>query len=171
MKSIKDLTKGELIQYNQELVSNLLRQQGYSIRKIYDTTSRTEYNISKDSENYLIQVKGYRYNENATGNYAWILKHLFDLNEYDFLYFVMYLRENAHILKIPSNVFINPRESSPFKNRDYVNGKSKPEYGIVMNDDTIPQLLQYEVKLNTKISNIKNVDGRKVFILKKQENN
>ena len=144
MNNIKDLTKAELSEYNKRLVLALLNKQGYDISKITDGRTKTKYKIS---QTYNIKISGYRYNEKVSGNYAYILKKDFDIENEKYLFFVLYIKNNAHILKIPSHVFINPAPNSAFKNRDYASKKSLPEYGIVMNKNTLNELLQYEENL------------------------
>ena len=141
MNNIKDLTKAELSEYNKRLVLALLNKQGYDISKITDGRTKTKYKISQTCN---IKISGYRYNEKVSGNYAYILKKDFDIENEKYLFFVLYIKNNAHILKIPSHVFINPAPNSAFKNRDYAGKKSLPEYGIVMNKNTLDELLQYE---------------------------
>lgn len=144
MNNIKDLTKAELSEYNKRLVLALLNKQGYDISKITDGRTKTKYKISQTCN---IKISGYRYNEKVSGNYAYILKKDFDIENEKYLFFVLYIKNNAHILKIPSHVFINPAPNSAFKNRDYASKKSLPEYGIVMNKNTLNELLQYEENL------------------------
>lgn len=144
MNNIKDLTKAELSEYNKRLVLALLNKQGYDISKITDGRTKTKYKISQTCN---IKISGYRYNEKVSSNYAYILKKDFDIENEKYLFFVLYIKNNAHILKIPSHVFINPAPNSAFKNRDYASKKSLPEYGIVMNKNTLNELLQYEENL------------------------
>lgn len=144
MNNIKDLTKAELSEYNKRLVLALLNKQGYDISKITDGRTKTKYKISQTCN---IKISGYRYNEQVSSNYAYILKKDFDIENEKYLFFVLYIKNNAHILKIPSHVFINPAPNSAFKNRDYASKKSLPEYGIVMNKNTLNELLQYEENL------------------------
>lgn len=141
MNNIKDLTKAELLEYNKKLVLALLNKQGYDISKIKAGRTKTKYKISQTCN---IKISGYRYNEKVSGNYTYILKKDFDIENEKYLFFVLYIKNNAHILKIPSQVFINPAPNSAFKNRDYTGKKSLPEYGIVMNKNTLDELLQYE---------------------------
>lgn len=141
MRDIKSLSKNELQKYNKQLVLELLYKQGFDISEIIEGRIRTKYKISK---NYNIKISGYRYNEKVSGNYAYILKKDFDIENEKYLFFVLYIKDTAHILKIPSNVFINPAPNSAFKNRDYIGKKSLPEYGILINKNTLAELLEYE---------------------------
>ena len=86
----------------------------------------------------------YRYNPKARGNYAWVKKQNFELNEYDFLFFVLYYINKVYILKIPVDVFVAPHSYSAFKNHDYWNKKSAPEYGISI-DGNLDELLTYKI--------------------------
>lgn len=56
----------------------------------------------------------------------------------------MYINNITHILRLPSNVFVAPLSSSAFTDKDAWNNKQAPEYGIIMDDKTIPDLLGYE---------------------------
>lgn len=141
MRDIKSLSKNELQKYNKQLVLELLYKQGFDISEIIEGRIRTKYKIS---QNYNIKISGYRYNEKVSGNYAYILKKDFDIENEKYLFFVLYIKDTAHILKIPSNVFINPAPNSAFKNRDYIGKKSLPEYGILINNNTLAELLEYE---------------------------
>lgn len=141
MDNIKNMAKGEFTKYSNELVLTLLEKQGFNVSKIIDGKCRTKFNVSQC---YNIKIAGYRYNENVSGNYAYVLKKDFDIINEKYLYFVLYIDNVSHILKIPSSVFINPVPNSAFKNRDYVGKKSLPEYGIVMNKNTLKELLMYE---------------------------
>ena len=144
MPDISSLTKGELIKNNEKLVNEYLEQEGYEITKILGCKTKSKYKITKNNLNYIIKIMGYRYNPRARGNYAWVKKHNFELNEYDFLFFVLYYYGKVYILKIPIDVFIKQKKISAFKNHDYWNKKSAPEYGISM-DGTIEELLTYKV--------------------------
>ncbi|MBO7528022.1 MAG: hypothetical protein J6T74_09090 [Clostridia bacterium] len=144
MVNIADLSKAELVRNNEKLVKELLIKQGYEFTKILGNRVQTKYKISKNNETHIIKIMGYRYNDKTSGNYAYVQKHDFDLQEYKFLFFVLYYGTNVYILKIPSTVFINPAPNSAFKNRDYEKGKSLPEYGIVINSRTINELLIYQ---------------------------
>ena len=90
MPDISSLTKGELIKNNEKLVNEYLEQEGYEITKILGCKTKSKYKITKNNLNYIIKIMGYRYNPRARGNYAWVKKHNFELNEYDFLFFVFY---------------------------------------------------------------------------------
>ena len=143
--NISELSKSDLVKYNEELVFKYLKEQNYNFTKITGNRDKTKYEISANNEHYTIKIMGYRYNPNARGNYAWVKKQNFDLNEYHFLFFVLYYNDKVHILKIPVDVFKNCcRDNNAFKNHDYWNGKSAPEYGISM-DGTIDELLKYQV--------------------------
>ena len=143
---IKKLSKAELIKYNEKLVRDLLVKQGWEFVKIIGSRVQVKYRISKGSECYTIRIMGYRYNDNARGNYAWVKKQNFDLCEHDFLYFVLYYFGDIHILKIPAEVFERKSfDESAFKNHDYWNKKAAPEYGIEINKHTIKELLLYKV--------------------------
>lgn len=142
------LSKSELVLYNEKLVRELLIKQGYEVVKVLGNKVQTKYKIYKNNQSYTIKIMGYRYNDKARGNYAWVKKQNFELEEYDFLYFVLYYFDRTHILKIPTEVFKRPsRDKSAFKSHDYWNKKTAPEYGIAMKKDTICELLQYEEKL------------------------
>lgn len=141
MDNIKNMTKGEFAKYNNELVLNLLKKQGFNVSKIIDGKCRTKFNVS---QSYNIKIAGYRYNEKVSGNYAYVLKKNFDIINEKYLFFVLCIDNVPHILKIPSSVFINLAPNSAFKNRDYVGKKSLPEYGIVINKNTLKELLTYE---------------------------
>lgn len=141
MDNIKNMTKGEFAKYNNELVLNLLKKQGFNVSKTIDGKCRTKFNVS---QSYNIKIAGYRYNEKVSGNYAYVLKKNFDIINEKYLFFVLCIDNVPHILKIPSSVFINPAPNSAFKNRDYVGKKSLPEYGIVINKNTLKELLTYE---------------------------
>ena len=141
MDNIKNMTKGEFAKYNNELVLNLLKEQGFNVSKIIDGKCRTKFNVS---QSYNIKIAGYRYNEKVSGNYAYVLKKNFDIINEKYLFFVLCIDNVPHILKIPSSVFINLAPNSAFKNRDYVGKKSLPEYGIVINKNTLKELLTYE---------------------------
>lgn len=141
MDNIKNMSKGEFAKYNNELVLKLLKKQGFNVSKIIDEKCRTKYNVTRS---YNIKIIGYRYNEKTSGNYAYVLKKNFDIINEKYLFFVLCIDNIPHILKIPSSVFINPAPNSAFKNRDYVGKKSLPEYGIVMNKNTLKELLMYE---------------------------
>ena len=119
MVNIADLSKAELVRNNEKLVKELLIKQGYEFTKILGNRVQTKYKISKNNETHIIKIMGYRYNDKTSGNYAYVQKHDFDLQEYKFLFFVLYYGTNVYILKIPSTVFINPAPNSAFKNRDY----------------------------------------------------
>ena len=141
MDNIKNMTKGEFAKYNNELVLNLLKKQGFNVSKTIDGKCRTKFNVS---QSYNIKIAGYRYNEKVSGNYAYVLKKNFDIINEKYLFFVLCIDNVPHILKIPSSVFINLAPNSAFKNRDYVGKKSLPEYGIVINKNTLKELLTYE---------------------------
>lgn len=141
MDNIKNMTKGEFAKYNNELVLNLLKKQGFNVSKTIDEKCRTKFSVS---QSYNIKIAGYRYNEKVSGNYAYVLKKNFDIINEKYLFFVLCIDNVPHILKIPSSVFINPAPNSAFKNRDYVGKKSLPEYGIVINKNTLKELLTYE---------------------------
>ncbi|MBQ2644198.1 hypothetical protein IJG14_01325 [bacterium] len=146
MNNISSLSKGELIKNNENLVNEYLENEGYDLIKILGNNSKTKYKISKNNLNYIIKIMGYRYNPKARGNYAWVKKHNFELNEYNYLFFVLYYLEKVYILKIPVEVFVKPKENSPFKNHDYWNNKkTAPEYGINIERNTIKELLSYSV--------------------------
>lgn len=138
---IRNLSKSELSNLSKKLVLQLLQKQGIQATEITEGRIKTKYKISS---NCNIKISCYRYNDSTNGNYAFILKKGFNLETEKYLYFVLYLNSNPHILKIPSYVFKNPAPDSPFKNRDYIGKKSLPEYGIVMNKNTLNELLQYE---------------------------
>lgn len=145
MANIYGLSPSELIKNNINLVKEYLSKEGYEVVKVLGGRVQTKYKIYKNNESYIIRIMGYRYNPKARGNYAWVKKKNFDLNEYDFLFFVFYYLEQVYLLKIPVAVFRNNcRDKSAFKNHDYWNGKSAPEYGISM-DGTIDELLEYQV--------------------------
>lgn len=141
---IELLSKSELVLYNEKLVCEYLEKQNYSVNKIIEGRLKTKFRITRGDEVYIIKIIGYRYNSLINGNYAYILKHVFDLKEFDFLFFVMYMDSKVSLLKIPSYIFKNPAQNSAFKNRDYIGKKSLPEYGIVMNKNTLKELLMYE---------------------------
>ena len=144
MDNIKNLSKAELSKYNEQLVLDLLQIQGFEISKVIAGRVRTKYRISQSCD---IKITGYRYNEKVNGNYAYVLKKDFNIDNEKYLFFVLCLENTPHILKIPSQVFINPAPNSAFKNRDYIGKKSLPEYGIVINKNTLKELLHYEEKV------------------------
>lgn len=141
---ISSLSKAELIKNNEKLVRKFLNDEGYDFIKVLGESVQTKYKISKNNETYIIKIMSYRYNPEARGNYAWVRKHNFQLNEYDYLFFVLYYQDKVYILKIPTEVFINPKDNSAFKNHDYWNKKSAPEYGISI-DGNIDELFTYKV--------------------------
>ena len=143
MDNIKNLSKAELSKYNEQLVLDLLQIQGFEISKVIAGRVRTKYRISQSCD---IKITGYRYNEKVNGNYAYVLKKDFNIDNEKYLFFVLYLSNQAHILKIPVAKFKNIECGSPFKNRDYIGLKSLPEYGIEMNKKNIIELLMYEEK-------------------------
>jgi len=144
MKKVNEMSSFELMKYNIDLVKNLLEKHGYNLKKIIHGQAKTDFTVSKNNENFNIKILGYRYNENSNGNYAFAKKINFDINNFKYLYFVLYIGDVAHILKIPTWVFANPSPNSPFKSRDYVGLKSAPEYGIEMKKKNLAELLQYE---------------------------
>ena len=119
-------------------------EQNYNFTKITGNRDKTKYEISANNEHYTIKIIGYRYNDKTNGNYAYVHKHIFNLEEYDFLFFVLHTCNKSHLLKIPPYVFKNPAPNSAFKNRDYIGKKSLPEYGILINKNTLNELLMYE---------------------------
>ena len=123
-----------------------MTKQGYQLFKISQGKAKTDFTICRNNESFNIKIIGYRYNEKASGNYAYIRKTAFDLGKFQYLFFVLYLSNQAHILKIPVAKFKNIECGSPFKNRDYIGLKSLPEYGIEMNKKNIIELLMYEEK-------------------------
>lgn len=139
------LSKSELEKLTEKLIRDYLEDQGYDFIQIVEGKIRTKFRIKKDRENYIIKIGGYRYNEYAQrGNYAWFAKKNFDLKKYDYLFFVMYINNIAHILRLPSDVFVDPLSGRAFTDKDGWNNKQAPEYGIIMDDQTIPDLLGYE---------------------------
>lgn len=144
MNKISGLSKSEFIKYNEKLVREFLTNQGYDFIKVIGEKVQTKYKISQKDETHIIKIMGYRYNPTARGNYAWVKKQNFQLDEYDYLFFVLYYQDKVYILKIPTGVFINPKDNSAFKNHDYWNKKSAPEYGISI-DGNIEELLIYKV--------------------------
>lgn len=143
--NLSEISKAELVKLNEKLVQNYLEEQGYDFIQIIEGKVRTKYRIKKNRENYIIKIGGYRYNKYAQrGNYAWFAKHLFEPQKYDYMFFVMYIDNIAHILKLPSNVFTDPLSSGAFTDKDGWNNKQAPEYGIIMDGKTIPDLLLYE---------------------------
>ena len=141
---INKLSVAELKKNNIKLVREFFIGEGYDLVKITGQGVQTKYEISKNNEKYTIKLMSYRFNPNARGNYAWTKKQNFQLVEYDYLFFVLYYCSKVYILKIPTEVFVKPKECSAFKNHDYWNKKSAPEYGISI-DGNIDELLAYKV--------------------------
>lgn len=144
MTDVSNLSKTEFVKFNIELVKNLLTKQGYKILKIAQGKAKVDFTVFRNKESFNIKITGYRYNEKVSGNYAYIRKTALDLDKFQYLYFVLYLSNHPHILKIPTTKFKNIETGSPFKNRNYTGLKSLPEYGIEMNKKTISELLMYE---------------------------
>ncbi|MCQ2789216.1 MAG: hypothetical protein MJ229_02445 [bacterium] len=143
--NITDLSKTELINNSENLVKEFFAKNNYSLKKIIKNNKNVKYIIKNTNETYNTKIISYRYNNIAQSMYAYITKHNFDLEEYQFLILVLYYDQKVYLLKIPSSVFKNPAPNSIFKNRDYIGAKSLPEYGIQVNRKNISELLLYKI--------------------------
>ena len=131
------LTKLQLGKYAEYFVKMEFTKFGFDVYTAEVDEKGVDFVIQKDNKYFDVQVKSRRQNN----NYIYTEKTKFVLRDNLFLAVVLFAEgKEPEVLLIPSFEWKKKELHPILVDRDYLEKKSNPEYGININDKNIPFL-------------------------------